>query len=95
MENNTKPWEIDDVVYFSRCPVDSFFSSIGFARGIVEIITRDKLHIKLYTQKDGELLCVPRSACYPTLQSLYDALHAQMDVEFDRLSQPVYEHKEE
>lgn len=95
MENNTKPWEVDDVVYFSRCPVDKFFSSIGFERGTIEIITRDKLHIKLPNQVSGELCVIPRYACYPTLQSLYDALHAQMDVEFDRLSQPVYEHKEE
>ena len=95
METNEKPWEVDDVVYFSRSMPDKPFSSIAFVRGTVEVITRDALHIKLPTQKSGELCVIPRYACYPTIQALYDAIQEQMDVEFDLLSQPLYDHKEE
>lgn len=95
MGDKQKPWEVDDIVYFSRSAADKPFSNICFVRGKVEVITRDSLHIKLPNQKSGELCVIPRYACYPTLQALYDALHEQMDVEFDLLSQALYPNKEE
>lgn len=88
-----KPWEIDDEVYFARYDEDHPYACPKFYRSTVEEIHRDSLRVR-YGNERADWFFVRREACYPTLQALYDALHAQMDVEYDRLSQPIYKHEE-